>query len=42
MGKEDSRNRFYLDDTLDEMYRLSELFHKMEEDNQMGKPEEEG
>ena len=33
---------FYLDDTLDEMYRLSELFHKMEEDNQMGKPEEEG
>ena len=33
---------FYLDDTLDEMYRLSELFYKMEEDNQMGKPEEEG
>jgi ribosome-binding factor A len=32
---------FYLDDTLDEMYRLSELFYKMEEDNQMGKPEEE-
>jgi hypothetical protein len=23
------------------MYRLSELFYKMEEDNQMGKPEEE-
>jgi ribosome-binding factor A len=32
---------FYLDDTLDEMYRLSELFYKMEADNQMGKPEEE-
>ncbi len=32
---------FYLDDTLDEMYRLSELFYNMEEDNQMGKPEEE-
>jgi ribosome-binding factor A len=32
---------FYLDDTLDEMYRLSELFNKMEGDNQMGKPEEQ-
>ncbi|MEY3322372.1 MAG: hypothetical protein RLZZ417_1955 [Bacteroidota bacterium] len=31
---------FYLDDTLDEMYRLSELFNKMEAENQMGKAED--
>lgn len=31
---------FYLDDTLDEMYRLRGLFKKMKEDNQMGKEEE--
>ncbi len=37
----------YLDDTLDEMYRLNALFDKLHEDNQMGenqseeKPEEE-
>ncbi len=29
--------QFYLDDTLDEMYRLNALFDKLEEDNQMGK-----
>ena len=27
---------FFLDDTLDEMYRLNELFNKLENDNQMG------
>lgn len=27
---------FYLDDTLDEMYRLRKLFDKLHEDNQMG------
>ena len=31
---------FYLDDTLDEMYRLNELFNKLHEENQMGKEEE--
>jgi ribosome-binding factor A len=30
---------FYLDDTLDEMYRLGDLFDRMEADNQMGKPQ---
>ncbi len=30
----------FLDDTLDEMYRLNELFKKLHEDNQMGEPEE--
>ncbi|MEM9886839.1 MAG: 30S ribosome-binding factor RbfA [Bacteroidota bacterium] len=28
--------QFYEDDTLDEMYRLRELFDKLEDDNQMG------
>lgn len=27
---------FYLDDTLDEMYRLNDLFNKLRDDNQMG------
>ena len=27
---------FFLDDTLDEMYRLNQLFNKLEQDNQMG------
>ncbi len=27
---------FYLDDTLDEMYRLSSLFDRLHDDNQMG------
>lgn len=27
---------FYLDDTLDEMYRLRQLFDKLHKDNQMG------
>lgn len=30
----------YLDDTLDEMYRLQNLFGKLKEDNQMGKDPE--
>jgi ribosome-binding factor A len=32
---------FFLDDTLDEMYRLNELFDKMEESKQFGSREEE-
>ena len=31
---------FYLDDTLDEMYRLNALFDKMHDDGQMGSEEE--
>ncbi len=31
---------FYLDDTLDEMYRLNDLFNKMHDDGQMGSEEE--
>lgn len=31
---------FYLDDTLDEMYRLSQLFDRLHENNQMGSDEE--
>ena len=31
----------YLDDTLDEMYRLNQLFDGLESDNQMGGEEEE-
>ena len=31
---------FYLDDTLDEMYRLRQLFDKLHEDKQMGENEE--
>ena len=30
---------FYLDDTLDEMYRLNALFNNLREDNQMGEEE---
>ena len=32
---------FYLDDTLDEMYRLNALFHRLKDENQMGSDEEE-
>lgn len=31
---------FYLDETLDEMYRLGSLFNKLRNDNQMGSEEE--
>ena len=31
---------FYLDDTLDEMYRLNKLFDKLHDNNQMGSEEE--
>lgn len=31
---------FYLDETLDEMYRLNALFDKLHADNQMGSEEE--
>lgn len=31
---------FFLDDTLDEMYRLNSLFDDLHEENQMGKEEE--
>jgi ribosome-binding factor A len=31
----------FIDDTLDEMYRLNQLFDRLEENNQMGQPEEE-
>ncbi len=33
--------QFYLDDTLDEMYRVDVLFEKLYEEDQMGKEEEE-
>ena len=33
--------QFYLDDTLDEMYRLNSLFDKLGAENQMGKASEE-
>ncbi len=33
--------QFYMDDTLDEMYRLSNLFQKLDKDGQMGNEEEE-
>ena len=32
---------FYLDDTLDEMYRLNDLFHRLKDENQMGSASEE-
>jgi ribosome-binding factor A len=32
---------FYLDDTLDEMYKVNALFDRMEADNQFGRREEE-
>jgi ribosome-binding factor A len=31
---------FYLDETIDEMYRVDELFQRLHADNQMGAPEE--
>ncbi len=31
---------FFLDDTLDEMYRLNQLFQKLHDDNQMGDEQE--
>ena len=31
--------QFYLDDTLDEMYRLNNLFNRLENENQMGEEE---
>lgn len=33
--------QFYIDDTLDEMYRLNALFDKLEDNNQMGASNEE-
>ncbi len=33
--------QFYIDETLDEMYRLSSLFKELEDNNQMGRSEEE-
>ena len=33
--------QFYIDETLDEMYRLSKLFKELEDNNQMGHSEEE-
>jgi ribosome-binding factor A len=32
--------QFYIDDTLDEMYRVDALFQRLEADNQMGRPPE--
>jgi len=32
---------FYLDETLDEMYRLNNLFNKLKSENQMGAGNEE-
>jgi len=34
--------RLFLDDTLDEMWRLNSLFDKLESDNQMGSRESDG
>mgnify|MGYP003750375869 FL=1 len=31
---------FYIDETLDEMYRVSDLFQRLEKENQMGNEEE--
>lgn len=33
--------QFYLDDTLDEMYRLNNLFNRLESENQMGEKKED-
>lgn len=33
--------QFFIDDTLDEMYRVEALFQKLEADNQMGKREKD-
>ena len=32
---------FYIDETIDEMYRVADLFTKLEKDNQLGSEEEE-
>ena len=32
---------FFIDDTLDEMYRLNDLFNRLHQEDQMGNPEEE-
>jgi ribosome-binding factor A len=32
---------FYIDETIDEMYRVADLFDKLENDNQLGSEEEE-
>ena len=31
---------FYIDETIDEMYRVADLFEKLEKDNQLGSEEE--
>lgn len=33
--------QFYIDDTIDEMYRVEDLFQRLEADNQMGRGREE-
>jgi ribosome-binding factor A len=33
--------QFYLDDTLDEMYRLNQLFDRLDEDKQLGQSSED-
>lgn len=33
--------QFYIDDTLDEMYRVDTLFQRLEADNQMGRDKDE-
>ena len=33
--------QFYIDDTLDEMYRLNDLFNRLEDENQMGRDRKE-
>ena len=33
--------QFYIDETLDEMYRLNDLFNRLERENQMGRASEE-
>ena len=39
--KIDNQNiNFYIDETLDEMYRVSDLFQRLEKENQMGNEEE--
>ena len=32
---------FYIDETIDEMYRVADLFNKLEKENQLGSEEEE-
>lgn len=33
--------QFFMDETLDEMYRLNDLFNRLEKENQLGRSEEE-